>query len=54
MVIKRIHVLYHIEAPAESQEVIKRVHELHKNYCPVYQSIKKSIEVTTAYQLEVD
>ena len=50
LVIRRIHVLYHIQAPADAKAVIERVHEIHADHCPVYKSLHKAIEITTSYQ----
>jgi len=52
LVIRRIHVAYHLKAPAEAKEVVERVHAMHAEYCPVYRSLFKAIQVTTAYELE--
>jgi uncharacterized OsmC-like protein len=52
LVIRRIHVVYHIKAPAEARETIERVHGIHTDYCPVYRSLYKAIQITTEYQLE--
>ena len=51
LVIRRIHVVYHIKAAAEAQEIIERVHRIHADRCPVYRSLHKAIEITTSYQL---
>ncbi|MDQ3253045.1 MAG: OsmC family protein [Acidobacteriota bacterium] len=51
LVIRRIHVVYHLTAPAEARETIERVHRMHAGHCPVYRSLYKSIEITTEYQL---
>ncbi|TAK05915.1 OsmC family peroxiredoxin [bacterium] len=52
LVIRRIHVVYHLRAPAEVQETIERVHRIHAERCPVYRSLHKAIEITTEYRLE--
>ncbi len=52
LVIRRIHVVYHINAPAEARETIERVHRIHAGHCPVYRSLHKAIEITTEYQLQ--
>jgi uncharacterized OsmC-like protein len=52
LVIKRIHVVYYLRAPAEANEKIERVHRVHAEHCPVYRSLYKAIEITTEYQLE--
>ena len=51
LVIRRIHVIYHISAPREASETIERVHRIHSEKCPVYRSLHKAIEITTEYQL---
>ncbi|MCG8608626.1 OsmC family protein [bacterium] len=52
LVIKRIHVVYHLSASADAQEVIERVHSFHHNSCPVYRSLHKAIQISTEYQIE--
>ncbi|MCI0490729.1 MAG: OsmC family protein [Blastocatellia bacterium] len=52
LVIRRIHVVYNIIAPAEERETIERVHNTHANYCPVYRSLCKAIDITTEYRLQ--
>lgn len=51
LVIKRIHVTYQVTASADARETIERVHGFHANYCPVYRSLYKAIDITTDYQL---
>jgi len=50
LVIRRIYVVYHIQAPAEAKAIIERVHQVHADHCPVYKSLHKAIEITTSYQ----
>jgi len=52
LVIKRIRVAYHLQAPEAARETIQRVHEMHKQYCPVYRSLYKAIDISTSLQLE--
>jgi len=52
LVIRRIHVTYHLVAPAEARQTIERVHRVHTEHCPVYRSLYKTIEITTEYKLE--
>lgn len=47
LVIKRIHVRYHLTVPPGKEDVARRVHEMHREFCPVYRSIRDAIEVTT-------
>ena len=52
LVIRRIHVKYEIDAPAEAAETIERVHKIYANHCPIYRSIEKAIAITTEYHLK--
>ena len=47
LVIKRIHVRYHLQAEDKYADVIQRSFELHPPKCPVYQSLSGSIDITT-------
>ena len=51
IVIKRIHVTYHLQAGEEHRETVERVHAFHAQKCPVYRSICNSIDITTECQL---
>ncbi len=50
--IKRIHVTFHVRAPADARETIERVHGFYAQKCPVYRSIHKAIDVTSSFELE--
>jgi len=52
MVIKRIHVTYHLRMAAEQRETAERVHGFHQDFCPVYRSICDSIDITTSLEVE--
>jgi uncharacterized OsmC-like protein len=52
LVIRRIHVVYHLIASAESRDIAERVHRIHARFCPVYLSLHKAIKITTEYRLE--
>ena len=52
IVIKRIHVTYHLKADEEHRETVERVHGVHAGKCPVYRSICEAIDITTAFELE--
>ena len=51
LVIKRIHVLFHLKAPAAARETVERVHGFYAQKCPVYRSIHTAIAITTAYEI---
>lgn len=50
--IKRIHVRYHLRVPEGKEDVARRVHEMHHDFCPVYRSIRDAIDVTTELETE--
>lgn len=52
LVIKRIHVTYHLRAAKEHWETIERVQGIHADYCPVARTIRGCVEVTTSLDLE--
>jgi len=47
LIIKRIHVVYHIATPAADREKVDRAYGLHADHCPVYRSISAAIAITT-------
>ena len=50
--IKRIHVIYHLVAPAQARETIERVHRIHPEHCPVFRSLQRAIQITTEFRLQ--
>lgn len=52
LVIRRIHVTYHLQADPAHEDTIRRVHRMHAPKCPVYRTINGCVEVTTELQLE--
>lgn len=52
LVIRRIHVVYHLKLKPEQRPTAQKVHGFHADFCPVARSIKGSIEVTTELKLE--
>lgn len=52
--IRRIHVRYHLKAPAEQRQVIERVFDKHARFCPVYRSLEAAIDITTELALEAE
>ena len=51
LVIRRIRVAYDLRATSEQHEAAGRVHEVHHRFCPVYQSLKDAIDITTTLEL---
>jgi organic hydroperoxide reductase OsmC/OhrA len=52
MVIKRIHVTYHLKLKPEQHETAEKVHGIHADYCPVARTIKGCVDITTELILE--
>jgi organic hydroperoxide reductase OsmC/OhrA len=52
LVIKRIHVAYHLKVKPELRETAEKVHGFHADFCPVARSIKGCIDITTELQME--
>ena len=51
LVIRRIHVRYRLEAPADQRESIERVHEVHVKHCPVARSLEGAIAISTSLEV---
>jgi len=47
LVLKRIHVVAHLRALAAQRETVERVFQVFASKCPMHQSIRKAIEITT-------
>jgi uncharacterized OsmC-like protein len=47
LVIKRIHVIYHLATSPEEKEKVVQLHEMHGSNCPVYRSLTPGIAITT-------
>ncbi len=51
LVLRRIHTAYTLQASEEVRETVERVHDMHREHCPVYRSIHRAIEVTTDFEI---
>ncbi|PKH51814.1 hypothetical protein CXF68_14460 [Tenacibaculum sp. Bg11-29] len=52
LVIKRILVKYTLLAEEKDRKTIERVHKIHKEYCAVYKSVYKAIDITSELKIE--
>ncbi|MCP4358433.1 MAG: OsmC family protein [Chloroflexi bacterium] len=52
LVIRRIHVTYHLKADPEKREAAERVHNFHADFCPVARTIKGCVDISTELQFE--
>jgi organic hydroperoxide reductase OsmC/OhrA len=47
LVLRRIHVRFHLRAKPEHRETAERVHGVFHDSCPVYRSLRAAIAMTT-------
>ncbi|MCH8292743.1 OsmC family protein [Candidatus Poribacteria bacterium] len=47
LVIRRIHVTYHLKVDAKHRETASRVHGFHADHCPVARTIGGCVDITT-------
>lgn len=52
LVIRRIHIVYHLQADPGQREVIERVHAVHHNSCPVFRSLHQGIAISSELDLQ--
>jgi uncharacterized OsmC-like protein len=52
MVIKRIHVTYHLKLKPEQRETAEKVHSFHADYCPVARTMKGCVDISTELKME--
>ena len=52
LVIKRIHVTYHLKLKPEQREAAERVHGFHADKCPVARTIRGCVDISTELNME--
>ena len=52
LVVRRIHVTYHLRISPEKRDVAVRVHGFHAGKCPMARTICDCVEITTSLELE--
>ncbi len=52
LVVRRIHVTYHLRLRPEQREAAERAHRVHADRCPVYRTIHQCVETTTSLEME--
>ena len=52
LVIKRIHVTYHLKLTPEKREAAERAHGFHADNCPVARTINGCVDITTELNME--
>jgi uncharacterized OsmC-like protein len=51
LVIRRVHVQFHLQAPESVRETVERVHGVYQDKCPVYRTLRPAMEITSACEL---
>ncbi len=54
LVVRRIHVVYHLRVAPDKRGVAERVHGFHADYCPVARTIRNCVDITTSLVFEED
>ena len=54
LVIRRIHVRYHLKIAPNKREVAERVLGFHADFCPVARTIGGCVAITTSLEMEDD
>jgi len=52
LIVRRIHVRYHLRLDASHRETAERVHGFHAEHCPVARTIRDCVEISTALEME--
>ena len=52
LVVRRIHVAYHLRIAAEKRDVALRVHGFHAEHCPLARTVCDCVDITTSLELE--
>ena len=52
LVVRRIHVRYHLRLDPEHRVVAERVHGGHADACPVYRTLGGCVAITTSLTME--
>ena len=52
LVVRRIHVTYHLRLRPEQRGAAERAHGVHADACPVYRTIRGCVATTTSLEME--
>jgi uncharacterized OsmC-like protein len=52
LVVKRIHVDYHLKLAPENREAAIRAHELHADSCPIARTLRDCVQITTRLHMK--
>jgi uncharacterized OsmC-like protein len=51
LVIRRVHVHYLLQAPEEVRPTVERVHGAYSDRCPIYRTLRPTMQITSSYEL---
>jgi uncharacterized OsmC-like protein len=54
LVIKRIHLTMTLRGAESVRPVVERVHAVYADRCPVYRTLKDSIQITSSVEIAAD
>ncbi|MBD3307458.1 hypothetical protein GF339_13600 [candidate division KSB3 bacterium] len=52
LVVKRIHVRYHLKIDPAKREIAEHVHSFHADHCPVARTIRDCVAISTSLEME--
>ncbi len=52
LVVRRIHVTYHLKMDPTKREAAERAHRIHADFCPVARTIRDCVQITTSLEVE--
>lgn len=52
LVVRRIHVAYHLKVAPDKREVAERVLGFHADHCPMARTVRGCVEISTALETE--
>jgi uncharacterized OsmC-like protein len=52
LVVRRIHVTYHLKLAHDKREAAERAHRVHADSCPVARTIGDCVSITTTLEME--
>ena len=52
LVVRRIHVTYHLKVASDKRETAERVLDFHADFCPVARTIRGCVEISTSLNIE--
>lgn len=52
LVVRRIHVTYHLRLDPAKRELAERAHRVHAEFCPVARTIRNCVDITTSLEME--